>query len=128
MLALTNRVALKFFTVLKSFLSLRVFEKLALAMENRVAPKFFKPEAAAAHPASCAYEPITNTWFRIQLVQSCHGFIVLLVNLPNFSSGFSNFIKSFIKILETSVEYICCEIVSADDIAGGQAVKYKRLV
>jgi len=55
---------------------LRVFEQLALAMENRVAPKFFKPEVVAAHPASCAYEPITNTWFRIQLVQSCHGFIV----------------------------------------------------
>ena len=50
----------------------------------------------------------------------------LLVNLPNFSSGFSNFIK--IKIFETSVEYICCEIISADDIASGEAVSYKRLV
>ena len=47
----------------------------------------------------------------------------LLVNLRNFSSGFSNFIKSFIKIFETSVEYICCEIISADGIAGGQAVR-----
>jgi len=52
----------------------------------------------------------------------------LLVNLPNFSSGFCNFIKSFINILETSVEFICCEIVSADDIASGEAVRYKRLV
>jgi len=52
----------------------------------------------------------------------------LLVNLPNFSSGFSNFIKSFIKIFETSIEYICCEIISADDIVGGQAARYKRLV
>jgi len=34
-------------------------------MENRVAPKFFKPGVAAAHPASYAYEPNTNTWFRI---------------------------------------------------------------
>jgi len=38
----------------------------------------------------------------------------LQVNLPNFSSCFSNFIKPFIKIFETSVEYICCEIISAD--------------
>ena len=36
----------------------------------------------------------------------------LLVNLPNFSSCFSRFIKSFIKIFGTSVEYICSEIVS----------------
>jgi len=32
----------------------------------------------------------------------------------------SNFIKSFIKIFETLVEYICCEIISADDIATGK--------
>ena len=52
----------------------------------------------------------------------------LLANLPNFSSGFSKFIKSFIKIFATSVEYICSEIISADDIASGEAVRYKRLV
>jgi len=52
----------------------------------------------------------------------------VLVNLPNFSSGFSNFIKSFINIFETSVEYICCEIISADDIASDETVRYKRLV
>jgi len=46
----------------------------------------------------------------------------LQVNLPNFSS-FSNFIKSFIKIFETFVEYICCEIISADDIATGEAAR-----
>jgi len=40
----------------------------------------------------------------------------------------SNFIKSFIKVFETSIEYICCEIISADDIASGAAVRYKRLV
>jgi len=51
----------------------------------------------------------------------------LLVNLPNFSSGFNNVINSFIKIFETSVEYICYEIISADDIASGEAVRYKRL-
>jgi len=47
----------------------------------------------------------------------------LQVNLPNFSSCFSNFIKSFIKIFETLVEYTCCEIISADDIATGDAAR-----
>jgi len=37
-LALKNRVALQFFTVLKMyFLSFRIFEQLALALKNRVA-------------------------------------------------------------------------------------------
>jgi len=40
-LALKNRVALEFFTVLKYFLSFRIFEQLALALKNRVAPKCF---------------------------------------------------------------------------------------
>jgi len=52
----------------------------------------------------------------------------LLVNLPNFSSCFSYFIKSFIMIFGTSVEYICCEIISAGDTAGSEAVRYKRLL
>jgi len=52
----------------------------------------------------------------------------LLVNLPNFSSCFSNFIKSFIHIFETSVECICCEIIFADDTASGEDVRYKRLL
>jgi len=52
----------------------------------------------------------------------------LLVNLPNILSCFSSFIKSFIKIFETSVEYICCEIISADDTASGEAIRYKRLL
>jgi len=47
----------------------------------------------------------------------------LQVNLPNFSSCFSNFIKSFIKIFETLVKYIHCEIISADDIETGEAVR-----
>jgi len=47
----------------------------------------------------------------------------LQVNLHNFSSCFSNFLKSFIKNFETLVEYICCEIISADDIATGEAAK-----
>jgi len=47
----------------------------------------------------------------------------LLASLPNFSSCFSNFIKAFITIFETLVEYICCEIISADDIATGEAVR-----
>jgi len=33
-LALKNRVALKFFTVLKYFLSFRIFEQLALALKT----------------------------------------------------------------------------------------------
>jgi len=52
----------------------------------------------------------------------------LLVNLPNFSSSFSNFIKSCIEIFETSVEYICCEVISADDTECGEAVRYKGLL
>jgi len=47
----------------------------------------------------------------------------LQVNLPNVSSCFSNFIKSFIKIFETLVEYICCEIISADDIATSEVAR-----
>jgi len=39
--ALKNRFALEFFTVLKFFLSFRIFEQLALALINRVAPKCF---------------------------------------------------------------------------------------
>jgi len=35
-----NRVALKVFTVLKYFLSFRIFEQLVLALKNRVALKF----------------------------------------------------------------------------------------
>jgi len=52
----------------------------------------------------------------------------LLVNLPNFSSCFSKFIKSIINIFEISVEYICYEIISSDHIASRDVVKYKRLV
>jgi len=51
----------------------------------------------------------------------------LLINLSNVSSSFSKFIKSIIWIFETSFEYICCEIISADDIANGEVVRYKRL-
>jgi len=41
-LALKNRVALEFFTVLNMyFLSFRIFEQFALALKNRVALKFF---------------------------------------------------------------------------------------
>jgi len=40
-LALKNRVALEFFTVLNMyFLSFRIFEQLALALKNRVALEF----------------------------------------------------------------------------------------
>jgi len=51
----------------------------------------------------------------------------LQINLPHFSSCVSNFIKSFITNFETSFEYICCKIISADDIASGEAVRNKRL-
>jgi len=47
----------------------------------------------------------------------------LQVNLPNFSFCFSTFIKPFINIFETLVEYICCEMISADDIATGEAAR-----
>jgi len=40
-LALKNRVALNFFTVLKYFLYLRIFEQLALALKKRVCPEIF---------------------------------------------------------------------------------------
>ena len=59
----------------------------------------------------CATSNMKKQWRRLQ------------VNLPNFSSCCSNFIKSFIKIFETLVEYICCEKVSADDIATGEAAR-----
>jgi len=36
-----NRAALDFFTVLKYYLSFRIFEQLALALKNRVALKNF---------------------------------------------------------------------------------------
>ena len=55
----------------------------------------------------------------------------LLVNqagLLTFLSCFRNFVKSFIKIFETSVEYICPKIISADDTASGESVRYKRLL
>jgi len=42
-LALTNRVALKFFTALKYFLSFRIFGQLALGLKTEFALKFFKP-------------------------------------------------------------------------------------
>jgi len=29
------------------------------------------------------------------------------------------------KIFETSVEYICCETISADEMASGEVVRYK---
>jgi len=39
-LALKNRVALEFFTVLNIIFTLRSFEQLALALENRGCPEF----------------------------------------------------------------------------------------
>jgi len=52
----------------------------------------------------------------------------LLLHPPNVSSCFIKFFKLFIYIFETSGEYIHCEIISADDIASGEVVRYKRLV
>jgi len=50
-LALKNKVALEFFTVLNMyFLSFRVFEQLALALKTEFALKFFKPGGAASSP------------------------------------------------------------------------------
>jgi len=40
-LALKNRFALEFFTVLNIGFTFRTFEKLALALKSRVCPKFF---------------------------------------------------------------------------------------
>jgi len=50
-LALKNRVALEFFTVLNMyFLSFRIFEQLALALKTEFALEIFKPAGAAAPP------------------------------------------------------------------------------
>jgi len=49
-LALKNRVALEFFTVLKYISLFRIFEQLALALKTEFALKFFKPGGAAALP------------------------------------------------------------------------------
>jgi len=49
-LALKNRVALEFFTVLKYILLFRIFEELAVALKTEFALKFFKPGGAAAPP------------------------------------------------------------------------------
>jgi len=46
-LALKNRVALKFFTGLKYFLSFRNFEQLALALKTEYALKSFKPRGGS---------------------------------------------------------------------------------
>jgi len=46
-LALKNRVALEFFTVLKYFSLFRIFEQLALALKTEFALKIFKPGGAA---------------------------------------------------------------------------------
>ena len=54
-LALKNRVALEFFTVLKYILLFRIFEELAVALKTEFALKFFKPGRAAAPPTSYAY-------------------------------------------------------------------------
>jgi len=51
-----------------------------------------------------------------------------LVNLPIFSSCFRKSIESFIKIFEISIEYVCCEATSADDIASSEAARYKILL
>jgi len=40
-LALKNRVAQKFLTVLKYYLSFKIFEQLALALKNKVCPGIF---------------------------------------------------------------------------------------
>jgi len=42
-LVLRNKVALKFFTVLKYFLSFRIFENFALALKGEFILKFFTP-------------------------------------------------------------------------------------
>ena len=49
-LALKNRVALEFFTVLKYILLFRIFEELADALKTEFSLKFFKPGGAPAPP------------------------------------------------------------------------------
>jgi len=53
-LALKNRVALQFFTVLNMYcLSFRIFEQLALALKTEFALKFFKPGGVGlAYPST----------------------------------------------------------------------------
>ena len=69
-----------------------------------------------------SYETINHYHYKHLVWHSTSAVMALLcqiyslpVNLPNFSSSFRNFVKSFIKIFQTSVEYIWCEIISADD-------------
>jgi len=56
-LALKNRVALEFFTVLKYIFLFRIVEELAVALKAEFALKFFNPGGAAAPrpPALYAY-------------------------------------------------------------------------
>jgi len=61
-LALKNRVALKFFTVLKYFLSFSFFEQLALVLKTELALTFFKQGVCPLSPP----EPYPYD-FRMQL-------------------------------------------------------------
>jgi len=49
-LALENRVALEFFTVLKYIFLFRIFEELAVALKTEFALKFFKPGGRPPSP------------------------------------------------------------------------------
>jgi len=49
-LALKNRVALEFFTVLKYILLFRIFEELAVALKTEFALKIFKPGEGGRPP------------------------------------------------------------------------------
>ena len=49
-LALKNRVALKFFTVLNILFTFRSFEQLALALKNRVCPEIFQAREGGSPP------------------------------------------------------------------------------
>ena len=72
MLALKNRVAVEFFTVLKYILLFRIFEQLAVALKTEFALKIFKPGVAAAPPDPPPRTPMHATTGKRSSSPVCH--------------------------------------------------------
>ena len=68
-LALKNRVALNFFTLLKYLLSFKSFEQLVLALKTEFALKFFKPGWAAAPPRTPMVAHRNFVWYNFSQYQ-----------------------------------------------------------
>jgi len=109
-LALKTEFALKFFTILKYFLSFRIFEQLELAPENKVCPESFKPGGRPPHPPRT---PLA-VWFshrslhrlRSNLIPSSpqpNWIVRLLCRLSNSSTKSS---KSVLQLVPFNLNYI----------------------